>query len=78
VWVLLRQPMAPCVVPTCRGEHPREMSPPTVLVRRVRGFLPSVPSAVTTRECRGCTIAVTVLDTGFEYEGKIYRSPTAV
>jgi hypothetical protein len=34
--------------------------------------------AVLTREYRGRTIAVTVLDEGFEYEGAVYRSLTAV
>ena len=37
-----------------------------------------MPGAVITREYRGCTIAVTVLDEGFEYEGAVYRSLTAV
>jgi hypothetical protein len=37
-----------------------------------------MPGAVLTREYRGRTIAVTVLDEGFEYEGAVYRSLTAV
>ncbi len=37
-----------------------------------------MPGAVLTREYRGRTISVTVLDDGFEYEGAVYRSLTAV
>jgi hypothetical protein len=37
-----------------------------------------MPGAVLTREYRGRTIAVTVLDEGFECEGTVYRSLTAV
>ena len=50
----------------------------------VRPFKPShdkrlpMPGTVLTREYRGRTIAVTVLDNGFEYQGTVYRSLTAV
>jgi hypothetical protein len=50
----------------------------------VRPFRPTrdrrlpLPGAVITREYRGETIAVTVLDAGFEYHGKVYRSLSAV
>ena len=50
----------------------------------VRPFKPShdrhlpIPGTVLTREYRGRTIAVTVLDNGFEYAGTVYRSLTAV
>jgi len=50
----------------------------------VRPFSPShdrrlpMPGAVLTREYRGAKIHVTILDTGFEYEGEVYRSLTAV
>jgi hypothetical protein len=37
-----------------------------------------MPGAVLTREYRGRTVTVTVLDEGFEYEGAVYRSLTAV
>ncbi|MBD3337273.1 MAG: DUF2924 domain-containing protein [Candidatus Eisenbacteria bacterium] len=37
-----------------------------------------MPGAVITREYRGQPISVTVLDDGFEYEGEVYRSLTAV
>jgi hypothetical protein len=37
-----------------------------------------MPGAVLTREYRGRTVTVTVLDDGFEYDGRIYRSLTAV
>lgn len=37
-----------------------------------------MPGTVITREYRGRTIAVTVLEHGFEYEGEIYQSLTAV
>ena len=49
-----------------------------------RPFKPShdrrlpMPGTVLTREYRGQTIAVTVLDNGFEYQGTVYRSLTAV
>ena len=49
-----------------------------------RPFKPShdrrlpMPGTVLTREYRGRTIAVTVLDSGFEYAGTVYRSLTAV
>jgi hypothetical protein len=50
----------------------------------VRSYSPShdnrlpIPGTVLTREYRGETIVVTVLDKGFEYDGHIYRSLTAV
>jgi hypothetical protein len=37
-----------------------------------------MPGAVITREYQGRTVSVTVLDEGFEYEGTVYRSLTAV
>jgi len=37
-----------------------------------------MPGTVLTRRYRGETIQVTVLDQGFEYEGQVYRSLTAV
>ncbi len=37
-----------------------------------------MPGSVITREYRGRTVTVTVLDTGFEHEGTVYRSLTAV
>jgi len=37
-----------------------------------------MPGAVLTRQYRGRTISVTVLDDAFEHEGTIYRSLTAV
>ncbi len=37
-----------------------------------------MPGAVVTREYRGRTIKVTVLDQGFEFDGEVYRSLTAV
>ena len=50
----------------------------------VRPFAPAhdrrlpMPGTVLTRDYRGETVAVTVLDGGFEYEGQVYRSLTAV
>jgi hypothetical protein len=50
----------------------------------VRSFTPShdrrlpMPGAVVTRQYKGRTISVTVLDEGFEFEGEVYRSLTAV
>lgn len=37
-----------------------------------------MPGAVITREYKGKTIVVTVLPKGFEYDGKVYRSLSAV
>ncbi len=37
-----------------------------------------MPGAVITREYRGRTVSVTVLDQGFEHNGTVYRSLTAV
>ena len=37
-----------------------------------------MPGTVLTREYHGETVTVTVLGSGFEYEGDIYRSLTAV
>ena len=37
-----------------------------------------VPGTVLTREYRGRFVQVTVLDSGFEHEGRVYRSLTAV
>jgi hypothetical protein len=37
-----------------------------------------MPGTILTREYRGGTVTVTVLDGGFAYEGQVYRSLTAV
>ena len=37
-----------------------------------------MPGTVLTREYRGRTVRATVLDRGFEWEGKVYRSLTAL
>jgi hypothetical protein len=37
-----------------------------------------IPGTVLTREYRGETVTVTVLDRGFAYQGQVYRSLTAV
>lgn len=37
-----------------------------------------MPGSVLTREYRGETIRVTILDKGFEYDGQVYRSLSAV
>ncbi len=50
----------------------------------VRPFTPShdrrlpLPGTLLTREYRGKTIRVTVLEKGFEYDGRVYRSLTAI
>ena len=50
----------------------------------VRQFSPShdrrlpMPGTVLTRQYRGEMVMVTILDGGFEYEGQVYRSLTAV
>ena len=60
-----------------KGRYPRGR---TISAR----FTPShdrrlpMPGAVITREYKGETISVTVLDEGFEYQGEIFRSLTAV
>ena len=37
-----------------------------------------LPGSILTRRYKGRTVAVTVLDQGFDYQGEIYRSLTAV
>ena len=37
-----------------------------------------MPGAVLTRTYKGERVSVTVLDNGFEYDGDVYRSLTAV
>ncbi len=37
-----------------------------------------MPGSALTRKYRGRTVSVTVLDEGFEYQGKVYKSLTAV
>jgi hypothetical protein len=37
-----------------------------------------MPGAVLTREYKGRTIQVTVLPSGFDYDGQVYRSLSAV
>ena len=50
----------------------------------IRPFSPSpdrrlpMPGAVLTREYKGDRVSVTVLDRGFEFDGDVYRSLTAV
>jgi hypothetical protein len=50
----------------------------------IRPFSPShdprlpIPGTILTREYRGRTVQVMVLDKGFEYEGEAYRSLTAI
>jgi hypothetical protein len=63
----------------------RLVAPKTGVGRTVVGsFKPThdrrlpMPGAVITRDYRGRTVSVTVLDEGFAYEGAVYRSLTAV
>ena len=44
----------------------------------VRSVVPPLPGAVLVREYRGREIRVTVLPEGFEHEGRVHRSLTAV
>jgi hypothetical protein len=37
-----------------------------------------MPGTVLTRQYKGRTVVVTILPNGFEYEGKVYRSLSAV
>ena len=53
--------------------------------RTVTGTMPSIvddrfppPGTVITRDYKGQTLRVTVLQNGFEYEGEVYRSISAV
>lgn len=59
----------------------RRKRAPTAPQKRQNGIrdprLPQ-PGSVLTREFRGLTVAVKVLDRGFEYQGHIYRSLSAV
>ena len=71
---LLRRnaPARPAAQPAHRGET------------TIHGFAPAtpgdrlMPGAILTRDYRGRKLLVTVLHTGFQFEGKIYRSLTAV
>jgi hypothetical protein len=65
---------------------PTRMNEEPAAVRQtsIRKFSPThdrrlpMPGAVLTREYRGRTVSVTVLDEGFEYHGEVYRSLSAV
>jgi hypothetical protein len=60
------------------GEDPLpSCDPPPALPRQRDARLPA-PGTLLTRAYRGRTIRVTVLEHGFEYEGHVYRSLTAV
>jgi hypothetical protein len=70
-----------------RAEEPAKDSDLRLIAPRhtvVRPFRPAgdrrlpMPGTVLTREYRGQTVSVTVLDDGFEYGGQVYRSLTAV
>lgn len=50
----------------------------TVRFGRVHDPRLPLPGAVLTREYKGKVLRVTVLDTGFEYGGRVYRSLTAI
>jgi hypothetical protein len=63
-----------------RLRPPLQEKPGKTIVRRLktahRAEVPIV-GTVLTREYRGTTIRVTVLENGFEHEGRVYRSLTA-
>ena len=63
------------------ADRPQPSSSATTRTAKVdfgdRAGLP-MPGTVLTRSYKGRTITVTVLDNGFEYEGEVYRSLSAV
>jgi hypothetical protein len=63
-----------------RLRPPLQEKPGKTVVRRLTANRAEVPivGTVLTREYRGTTVKVTVLDNGFEHEGRVYRSLTAV
>ncbi|QDU44511.1 hypothetical protein Mal52_29940 [Symmachiella dynata] len=64
---------------------PRTKPAPTVRGRKVHGKITTthdkripMPGTILTREYKGATVQVTVLPTGFDFEGEIYASLSAV
>ncbi len=53
-------------------------TPPVVSIRMPRKSIEPMPGTTLWREYKGRMIAVIVLPRGFEYEGKVYRSLSAV
>jgi len=66
------------------GDAFAPLSPPPPGQTTVRSFSPShgrqlpIPGTVLTREYKGQILAITVLDQGFEFDGAVYRSLSAV
>ena len=60
-----------------RGPAPRERTRVHTFAGPMDGRLP-MPGAVLTREYKGREVRVTVLAEGFEHEGKVHRSLSAV
>ncbi len=67
--IRMTMPRPPAVTP---GATPRRQAAPA------HGERVPIPGTVLTRQYRGRVIEVTVLPRGFEWEGQIYRSLTAV
>jgi hypothetical protein len=63
-----------------RLRPPGPERPGKTVVRKLKTPDRRIPivGTVLTREYRGTTVRVTVLDAGFEHEGRVYRSLTAV
>ena len=63
----------PRTPPTTPGATPRVVAAPVGVANRL-----PMPGAILTRKYRGRLIEVTVLPKGFDYEGQVYRSLSAV
>lgn len=63
-----------------RGNRPAAPATERTLVREFKGHDPRLPlpSAMLTRVYKGQEIRVTVLSQGFEYDGTVYRSLSAI
>jgi len=68
---------APAETPAAKGEPVPQRTAVGVLTAPSDRRLP-MPGAVLTREYKGQTVRVMVLDRGFEYDGKVYRSLSAI
>ena len=60
------------------GRHKRAATAPQERHRATQNHRAISPGSVLTREFRGRQVAVKVLDRGFEFEGRVYRSLSAI
>jgi hypothetical protein len=59
--------------------RPTGEMPPSVMIRKNgRDMRLPIPGTVITKEYKGQTLEVKILDKGFEYKNKVFRSLTAI